>query len=91
MLALAPLAPSDEVVVPYDQTHLALYAALIDGADAGDDWREAAISLMRLDPADTGAEACWRSHLERGRWIVGAGLGTALVAFGSRGIVASRS
>jgi len=69
-------------MVEYDRKNLALYAALLESDDAGRDWREAAITLMRLDPADGDAEACWRSHLERARWIVGEGLANAIVAFG---------
>ena len=74
----------DAVVVEYDRRHLALYASLLDAADAGVDWRISATELMRLDLTDCSAEACWRSHLERARWIVGEGLGSALVAFGAR-------
>lgn len=77
-------APSGKEVVDYDRRNLALYAALLEADDAGSDWREAASSLMRLDLADKDTEACWRSHLERARWIVGEGLGTALVAFNRR-------
>lgn len=81
MDAVAPLAPTGEDVVNYDRQHLALYAALIEADDAGSDWRSAATSLIGLDVNDDGAHACWRSHLERARWIIGAGLGHALVAF----------
>lgn len=77
-------APSGEQVVEYDRRNLALYAALLEADDAGGDWREAATSLMQLDVAHEEAEACWRSHLERARWIVGEGLATALVAFNAR-------
>lgn len=75
------VAPSDDVAVDYDRRHLALYAALLDADDAGTDWRDAASSLMLLDVTDQQAEACWRSHVERARWIIGEGLGSALVAF----------
>jgi hypothetical protein len=64
---------------------LALYASLLEADDAGSDWQDGATSLMRLDIADSDAEACWRSHLERARWIVSDGLGTALVTFNDRG------
>jgi hypothetical protein len=77
-------APSGEEVVEYDRRNLALYAALLEADDAGRDWREAASSLMHLDVAHEEAEACWRSHLARARWIVGEGLVTALVAFNAR-------
>ncbi|WP_257539159.1 hypothetical protein [Sphingobium sp. CFD-1] len=79
-------APSGTDVVDYDRRHLALYAALIDADDAGAPWAEAAL-LMRLDAADDDAEACWRSHLERARWIVGEGLAIAVVAFGREGSI----
>ncbi len=76
-------APSGQADA-YDREHLALYAALLQADDAGRNWREAASSLMHLDPTDKDAEACWRSHLERARWIVGEGLEAALVAFSGR-------
>jgi hypothetical protein len=77
-------APSGENVVDYDRRNLALYAALLEADDAGLDWRDAASALMQLDTANEEAETCWRSHLERARWIVGEGLATALVAFNAR-------
>jgi hypothetical protein len=77
-------APSGVDVVDYDRRNLALYAALLEAHDAGRDWRDAATSLMQLDLRDKHAEACWRSHLERARWIIGDGLAAALTAFGTR-------
>ena len=82
---MAPLfasAPIGEIVVEYDRQHLPLYAALLDAEDHGRPWSEAAKILMGLDASAIGAEACWRSHLERARWIVGEGLMQALSAFG---------
>lgn len=78
------LAPTGSGVVDYDRRHLALYAALLEADDAGGEWQDAASALMRLDVTDRGAEACWRSHLDRARWIVGDGLGNALAAFNAR-------
>ena len=75
------MAPSSATVLDYDRRHLALYAALLDADDAGGDWQDAAASLMQLDVTDCNAEACWHSHLERARWIVGDGLGIALETF----------
>jgi len=77
-------APSGKEVIDYDRRNLALYAALLESDDAGRDWREAATSLMHLDLTDKDTEACWRSHLERARWIVSEGLETALGAFNRR-------
>lgn len=84
MSIIEALAPAGEEVVDYDRENLALYAALLEADDAGLNWRDAATSLMRLDLSSEGAEACWRSHLNRAKWIVGAGLGAALVAFNRR-------
>lgn len=76
-----PVAPNTDCVVDYDRRNLALYAALLEADDNGSDWQDAAVSLMRLDVSRSDAEQCWRSHLARARWIVGEGLGTAIVAF----------
>ena len=84
MSMIEALAPAEGEVVDYDRKNLALYAALLEADDAGCDWREAASSLMQIDPSSEGAKACWRSHLDRAKWIVGAGLGAALVAFNRR-------
>ena len=77
---VAPTGP----VADYDRGHLALYAALLDADTAGQAWQDVATTLMGIDIADAGAEICWRSHLERARWIVGDGLGAAIQAFGQR-------
>lgn len=84
MSQIEPFAPTGREIVDYDRRHLALYAALLDADDAGGDWWVAAASLMKLDVDAGDAEACWRSHLERARWIVGKGLESALVAFSAR-------
>lgn len=78
------LAPTGDVVVDYDRRHLALYAELLEAADAGGRWQETAAALMQLDVTQHDAKACWRSHVERARWIVGEGLAAAVTAFGVR-------
>ena len=83
--AVRPLAPTGGSAVDYDRRHLTLYAALLDADDAGGCWTEAAATILRIDPDADGAEACWRSHVERARWIVGDGLASALIAFNQRG------
>ena len=77
-------APSGNDVLDYDREHIALYAALLEADDAGSDWEDAASSLMHLDVTHENAAACWRSHIERARWIVGEGLAAALGAFNAR-------
>lgn len=83
MTDLMPLAPTNDVAIEYDRRHLALYASLLDAAEAGGCWQSAATDLMGLDLASKGAEDCWRSHLERARWIIGEGLPSAVDRFGS--------
>ena len=83
-LAISKIAPAGQDVVEYDRQHLALYAAMLDADAAGRHWTDAASDLMGLDIKAVGARACWTSHLERARWIVGDGLGNAILAFGQR-------
>lgn len=75
---VAQIAPSDGEVTDYDRRHLPLYAALLDAEEAGQRWQDVAVTLMRLDVTASFAEACWRSHVERARWIVGDGLVQAI-------------
>ncbi len=84
MTLFAHLAPMGDAVVDYDRRHLAHYAALIEAADAGRPWQDVTIEIMQLAPTGGGAEDCWRSHLERARWIIGDGLGIAIDAFNER-------
>jgi len=78
------LAPRGKAVVAYDRRHLPLYAALLDAVDQGRHWQDAAREIMGIDVAAEGAEECWRSHLERARWIIGDGLEAALASFGAK-------
>lgn len=82
MPSSSTFAPVDDSATEYDRDNLALYANLLDAADAGEDWQIAASSLMGIDITDPRAEACWRSHLDRARWIIGEGLGSAISTFG---------
>jgi hypothetical protein len=84
MRRLSTFAPSVDVVTEYDRRHLSLYAVLLDAEHVGVGWREIVSGLMQLDPDGTEAESCWRSHLERARWITGAGLAQAIETFGQR-------
>ncbi len=86
--SLDQLAPLGGVVLDYDRRHLLTYAELLDAAEGGIDWRAGALDILQIDPiADPErARSCWDSHLARARWIVGAGLATALTAFGERSL-----
>lgn len=47
-------------------------------------WQDSATLLMQLDIAETHAEACCLSRLERARWIIGDGRGNAFIGFSAR-------
>lgn len=79
---LAARAPTGMDVVEYDRRHLALYAELISADDLGRAWTCVAEEAMGLDVGSPEAKACWMSHLERARWLIGEGLNAAIVAFG---------
>jgi hypothetical protein len=80
--SLRPVAPCSSPT-PYDQSHLALYAALIDAETAGLGWRDIAMTVLQLDPGEAGVEQCVLSHLQRAKWITSHGLRQAIEAFGS--------
>lgn len=81
MNELLSLAPQGEVT-EYDRRQMALYAALLDAADAQAPWQNVVTTLMGLDPSKKGVLDCWHSHLERARWIASDGLAQAIHAFG---------
>ena len=83
MASLNAVAPTGSAT-KYDQSHLFIYAELLDADRRGVTWEEAASAILRLDPAmDKGAaRLCWESHLKRARWIVGKGLASAVETFG---------
>lgn len=82
MAEIEKFAPSGSLVGDRDQRNLALYATLLDADNAGLDWKDVAASILKIDITSSDAEACWRSYLERARWIVGDGLAQAMSAFG---------
>lgn len=78
----APSAPNDFSLTAYDRAHMLTYARLLDAERLGHDWTAAAEGILGLDVAAdrAAAELCWRSHLERARWIVGKGLAAVVRA-----------
>jgi hypothetical protein len=90
--SLDTVAPSGEAVLDYDRRHLLIYAELLSAEDEGIAWQVGALEILGIDPATEAARAraCWDSHLARARWITGAGLGTAIAAFGEQAYAASR-
>jgi hypothetical protein len=67
----ADLAPSCEMLTPYDMKQLVTYWRLLDADAEGADWRNVARVVLRLDP-DIGGDRVRRafdSHLSRARWM----------------------
>src|SRR5690606_1519796 len=73
-------APNDFSLTAYDRAHMLTYARLLDAERLGHDWTAAAAEILGLDVVVDceAAERCWRSHLERARWIVGKGLASVV-------------
>jgi predicted secreted protein len=82
--AIAPEAPDTDRVTEYDAAHFIDYARMLDAESANQDWREAAVTILRLDLAgdEAGARRCWDSHLERAHWIVTEGYAQLLAEAG---------
>jgi Uncharacterized conserved protein (DUF2285) len=63
--------PPSDALTDYDRAHLKLYMRLLDAAAAGADWQEAAPVLFGIDlEVESGrAEAVYKSHLARAKWM----------------------
>lgn len=63
--------PTATTVTDYDRSHLTLYFRLLDAADDGANWREAAAVIFGLDPATdyTRAKKVYDTHLARAQWL----------------------
>jgi hypothetical protein len=83
-MRFAKRAPAGNVG-EYDRRNLGIYAELVDASDHDVDWRRAAVDILELTLDDEDeALACWRSHLERARWITSEGLAEAILVLGGR-------
>ncbi|MCB1387017.1 MAG: DUF2285 domain-containing protein [Nitratireductor sp.] len=69
------VAPSGNVVTPYDEQHSVTYYRLLDASRDGADWREVARIVLHRDPEGDEARTrrCWESHLARAQWLSGSG------------------
>ncbi|HQT62087.1 DNA -binding domain-containing protein [Acidiphilium sp.] len=72
---IADAAPNATHVTDYDRSHAALYLRLLDAADEGAPWEEAAHIVLGIDPAREPARArsAYESHLARARWLTAQG------------------
>jgi hypothetical protein len=68
---VADTAPSNSVLIVYDEEHIITYLRLLDAHAEGDDWREVARVVLHLDPEHESdrARRAFDSHLTRAKWM----------------------
>lgn len=68
-------APTAGELTAYDTVHLVTYLRLLDADRDGVHWEEAARVILQRDVRKDpyGAKRCWRSHLDRARWMTETG------------------
>lgn len=69
---VADAAPTEARLTDYDRAHLPIYMRLLDAADAGAPWDEAARIVLGIDPTrePDRAKRAYDSHLARARWMM---------------------
>jgi hypothetical protein len=67
--------PAGAALTAYDETHLKLYARLLDADAASADWREVVEVLFGLDVKADPERALhiYTSHLDRAKWMTASG------------------
>ena len=72
---IAPEAPSDPELTPYDRTHLITYLRLLDADAEGAPWDEVARIVLGIDPVEEpqAARRAHETHLRRAQWMTEAG------------------
>jgi len=68
-------APVADSLTPYDQEHLVTYIRLLEAEVARVDWKEAARTILHIDPDREPARArhSWESHVRRAYWMTNDG------------------
>ena len=68
---VADTAPSDAVLILYDEEHIITYLRMLDAHPVGADWREVARIVLHLDPdrEPDRARKAFDSHLARAKWM----------------------
>ncbi len=63
--------PADDRITAYDERHFVTYLRLLDAAEEGADWQEAAQIIFGLDSQaqPDHARLVHDAHLERARWM----------------------
>ncbi|WP_199554076.1 DNA -binding domain-containing protein [Sandaracinobacteroides hominis] len=65
------LAPTGDIITPYDERHFVTYLRLLDAKAENADWKEVARIVLHRDPVaeELRTRRCWQSHLERAQWL----------------------
>lgn len=68
---IADEAPTASQLTNYDYALLICYLRLLDAAEEGADWREVAVTVLKLNPDRdyNRAKRCYDTHLARARWM----------------------
>jgi hypothetical protein len=68
---VADTAPSDAVLILYDEEHIITYLRMLDANAVSADWKEVARIVLHLDPdrEPDRARKAFDSHLARAKWI----------------------
>ncbi len=68
-------APTGGELTAYDEVHMVTYLRLLDADREGVPWKEAALAVLHRDVRDDPrrTKRCWRSHLDRARWMTETG------------------
>ena len=68
---VADTAPSDAVLILYDEEHIITYLHMLDANAVGADWRDIAGIVLHLDPdrEPDRARTAFDSHLARAKWM----------------------
>jgi hypothetical protein len=69
------LAPTDEVLTPYDDEHISTYLRMLDAEADNADWREVAAIVLHINPEQEPERArrTYDSHLARAKWMANKG------------------
>jgi Uncharacterized conserved protein (DUF2285) len=68
---VADTAPSDAVLILYDEEHIITYLRMLDANAVSADWKEVARIVLHLDPdrEPDRARTAFDSHLARAKWM----------------------
>lgn len=69
---IADMAPSADHVTAYDRAHTGTYLRLLDAAETKAAWKDAARTMLEIDPEKQPESARRRydTHLARARWLI---------------------